>query len=75
MQSRIRRTKEKIKLVQDKVVKHSVRYALQTTEISMSVYVPKELILRMQMNLSTTVEMENGYPKTLWLDASLEEPK
>lgn len=65
----------KIRLVQDKVVKHSVRYALQTSEISMSVYVPKELVMRLQMNMPKPVEMENGWPKVLWLDASLEEPK
>lgn len=63
----------KIRLVQDKVVKHSVRYALQEGEISMSVYVPKELVLRMQMQDQDGAEMLNSWPKYLWLDMSLRE--
>ena len=62
-----------IKLTQDKIVKHSVRYATDDVDLTMSVYVPKELILRMQME-GQKGEMLNGYPKVIWMNVSLEEP-
>ena len=62
----------KLKLAQDKIVKHSVRYALEEGTISMSVYVPKELILRVQMETKGNVEMKDGYPKSINLDLTME---
>lgn len=64
-----------VKLTQDKVVKHSVRYALEHGTISMSVYIPKELVLRMQIETPEQNNSLNGFPKDVWLNMSIKEIK
>jgi len=56
-----------VRLEQDKIVKHSVRYATgPDAKFPLSVYVPKGM-------LGANGEQLNGWPKFVWVKISMEE--